>query len=829
MAFLKFNSIRWRFGLALVTLLLLELLMLGVTWHTASGVGDEWRHYQDAVVRRQALLMEIRAGFGYGGMIHGFKNYVLRHDAAYAERAAGGLATIARAIADYRGLIGLNAAEVAALDGIEKVAGRYASNLELARRMVAAGASAAQTDALVRVDDEPAYAAFAVIGREFASHTRAAEDRLGDIATRMGRVLGSSFLALVLTNLFAVLLIRRVLRSLDRAVEATTRIAGGDLCQPVAGDSLEETGHMLDSMRLMQASLLRRDQEDRQQAARLRMLAQAIEQSPESIVLTDPEARIEYVNQAFVANSGYAREDVIGQNPRILHSGNTAREVYQGLWTTLGQGRIWEGVFRNRRKDGQEYVEAATISPVRDDEGRITHYLAVKQNITEKLRAEAEMFRLAYFDGLTGLPNRSLLTDRLGQLLETGRRSGHYGVLMLLDLDAFKTINDGRGMETGDILLRALGERLGDHLRAGDTLARLAADEFAILLSSLNDSHDVAMRHALSVAEKMRAALALPFLVGGDEITMHASLGVAVFPHGERDAAPAILQRAGTALHRAKGAGGNQTAFFDSAMGDAMRRRYRVERDLRKAIAAGELRLYLQPQVMITGQWVGAEALLRWQHPLLGLLAPAEFVPLAEESDLIVELERWVLTQVGILARRLGAGGRPLRLSVNISPRHFRKAGFVPWLKDFLQASGADPNFLTLEVTEGLMIDDVHDTVAKMEELSALGIHFSMDDFGTGYSSLAYLKQLPIQELKIDQSFIQDAPFDARGAVLLKTILAVAEHMNLRVVAEGVEEAAHALLLEPYAHVIHQGFLHGRPEPSDVGLARWLAALPERR
>lgn len=558
---------------------------------------------------------------------------------------------------------------------------------------------------------------------------------------------------------------------------------------------------------------------------RLRIMSMAVEQSPESIVITDLDGRIEYVNAAFTRNSGYTFSEAVGQNPRILNSGRTPTDVIANLWTTLLQGRVWEGMFHNKRKDGAEYIEAATVSPVRDSEGNVTHYVAVKQNITEKLQTEAEVFRLAYYDDVTGLPNRSLLMDRLGQMLAVARRQQGLNALLLLNLDSFKTINNARGVDVGDALLRAVGNRLSGLLRAGDTLARLAADEFSILLPNLNGHVDAATRHAMSVSEKIHEALKQAFRIDGDEILAGASLGVVIFPIATNDTAQELLRCAGTALYRAKQGGGNQTAFFDTEMGNAVCQRYQVELELHQAISAGELRLYLQPQVTSSQQWVGAEALLRWQHPVRGLLPPAYFIPLAEESDLIVALETWVLAAVCKLLKKLDVMGRPLRLSVNISPRHFRCKDFVRRLENLLAANGTDPAHLTLEVTESLMIKDMADTVTKMQELSALGIHFSLDDFGTGYSSLSHLKRLPIHELKIDKSFIQDAPENASDAALVESILAVARHMCLRVVAEGVETSSHEQYLEPYGQVIRQGYLYGRPEPADECLERWLSRV----
>ena len=446
---------------------------------------------------------------------------------------------------------------------------------------------------------------------------------------------------------------------------------------------------------------------------------------------------------------------------------------------------------------------------------------ALQREITEKERGTAEIHRLAYYDSLTGQANRTLLMDRLAQLQAAGRRSGQQEALILLNIDRFKTINDAQGHAFGDALLKALGEQLAGLLRDGDTLARLAADEFALLLPDLGQHIVQASRRVLVVTEKIHAALLNPLLIHGEEVTVTASLGIALLSDEEIAAPEDILRRADTALHRAKASGGNQTAFFETSMGESAEQRFRVERELRSAIPAGELRLFLQPQVDQNETLVGAEVLVRWQHPERGLVPPGVFIPVAEESDLIVDLGAWVLVEACSLMAREDMAGHPLRLSVNISPRHFRKKGFVPWIRELLGATGADPSHLTLEVTEGLMIGDLNDVVAKMGELTALGIHFSVDDFGTGYSSLAYLKRLPIDELKIDKTFVQDAPTDPDDAALVETILSVARHMHLKVVAEGVETKEQAAFLNARANVIHQGYLYGRPEPAEAWIARW--------
>ncbi|MFY3384820.1 putative bifunctional diguanylate cyclase/phosphodiesterase [Paracidovorax sp. MALMAid1276] len=566
--------------------------------------------------------------------------------------------------------------------------------------------------------------------------------------------------------------------------------------------------------------------------ASLRKLLRAVEQSPESIVITDLHEGIEYVNDAFVRRTGYERAEVVGGASATYSSNGLAPAQREGVRSTLARGETWAGEQINYRKDGQALIESVVVAPIRQPDGRVSHFVELKQDITERKRAAEEIHRLAHFDSLTGLPNRVTLVERLTALqARPGRVSSAQHALLLLDLDRFTTFNDARGSEMGDRLLCAVALRLTEILPPQGLLVRVAGDEFAVVLQALGIDVAQAGAQALAFADRLQAALRRPLALDAEteEAQIGASVGITLYPQSGRDGAHEALRRAGTALHRAKQAGGGRAAFFEQGMGEAAEQRFRVERELRHAVGAGELRVYLQSQVDVQGQLTGAEALVRWQHPRDGLVAPGMFIPVAEESDLIVLLGDWVLAQAcGLLAQPAFSAQR-LRLSVNLSARQFRQARFVPQLRALLAASGADPRLLTLEVTEGLVIDDFDDAVAKMHELAALGVDMSLDDFGTGYSSLAYLKRLPIQELKIDRSFVHEAPTNADDGVLVEGILAVARHFGLRVVAEGVESRAQADFLRRHApDIIYQGYLFGRPEPADEWLARWVPAAPGR-
>jgi len=554
----------------------------------------------------------------------------------------------------------------------------------------------------------------------------------------------------------------------------------------------------------------------------LRKLLRAVEQSPESTVITDLDGRIEYVNAAFLHRTGYAQDEVLGR-PSADYSGNGLTPAQrEGLRAALARGDTWAGEQVNYRKDGQALIESVVVAPIRQPDGSVSHYVELKQDITERRRAAEEIHRLSHFDSLTGLPNRFTLMEHLDML--RGRPGAVQHALLVLDIDRFTTFNDARGSEMGDRLLCAVALRLSGILPPQGLLVRVAGDEFAVVLDGLGTDAALAGRHAFAFAGKLQALLRHPLHLGGDagDVQLGASIGITLYPQGADDGAQDALRRAGTALHRAKQAGGGGVAFFEQGMGEAAEQRFRVERELRQAIRAGELRLFLQPQVDVRGQLTGAEALVRWQHPRDGLVAPGLFIPIAEESDLIVDLGGWVLEQACALLARPEFTQRRLRLSANLSARQFRQPGFVPQLRALLSIAKADPTLLTLEVTEGLVIDDFDDAVAKMRELAALGVEISLDDFGTGYSSLAYLKRLPIHEIKIDRSFVHDAPTNADDGVLVEGILSVARHFGLRVVAEGVETRAQADFLSQRApDIIHQGYLFGRPEPA----ADWLARI----
>ena len=549
---------------------------------------------------------------------------------------------------------------------------------------------------------------------------------------------------------------------------------------------------------------------ERQQAeASLRLAATAFETS-EGIFITDREANILRVNQAFVGITGFSAEEAVGQNPRILRSDKQDKAFYRQMWSSLLHERRWEGELWNRRKNGEVYPQWMSIKGVSDEAGEITHFVANFLDISERKRAESEIAQLAFFDPLTKLPNRRLLMDRLQHFFSRTQRDRCFGALMFVDLDHFKHLNDALGHAMGDLLLQQVADRLRGLLRENDSISRLGGDEFVVLLELVSSSTQDSLGIAQRVAEKILEEMNLPFMLGEHIHHISTSIGVTIFP-GQAATVEDVIKQADTAMYRAKAEGRNTYRFFEPAMQAAAENRLETEKALRAAIAREEFELHLQPQVNRQGRLIASEALVRWNRPGRGQHSPDTFIPIAEETGLILPLGQSVLFAACGILRQQTDRGYDSRLAVNISPRQFRQSNFVALVRDALDRTGAVPSRLTLELTESAVIEDTADAVAKMSELGALGIRFSIDDFGTGYSSLAYLRQLPVSEIKIDRSFIRDVIQDPNDAAIVDAILAMAERLGLDVVAEGVETTEQAVWLEARGCQVFQGYLFGRP------------------
>ncbi|AIE74821.1 MULTISPECIES: EAL domain-containing protein [unclassified Synechocystis] len=493
------------------------------------------------------------------------------------------------------------------------------------------------------------------------------------------------------------------------------------------------------------------------------------------------------------------------------------RKAVEGIYRNYIQGEIshYEVECRQLTMTGQwKWLLSLGKIVEWDPQGKPLRMLGILTDITERKRAEAQIEVLAYYDPLTGLPNRRLLLDRAENALALAQRSEHYGAIALIDLDGFKTLNDARGHDSGDRLLQMVAERLQDNLRDSDTVARLGGDEFVVLLPELAHDRELAARLGLSVGEKIRRALATPFSLEAEEVQISGSIGITLFPK-LNEKVNDLFKEADTAMYQAKKAGRNKVCLFESQMQLEVESRFALEADLRHALEQKQFQVYLQPQVDSNGIWIGAEALLRWNHPSQGFIPPNVFIPIAEEIGLIYNIGNFVLEQVCQYLARLQPLGSSLRIAVNVSPRQFRQPHFAKETKTLLDSTGVDPYRLTLEVTEGLIVEDTHQAIATMFELQTLGVHFSVDDFGTGYSSLAYLKRLPLNELKIDRAFVQDVPQDLNNAALVEAIISVAHTFNLAIVAEGVETKEQVQFLAQLGCNVYQGYFYGRPMPID--------------
>lgn len=532
----------------------------------------------------------------------------------------------------------------------------------------------------------------------------------------------------------------------------------------------------------------------------------------EAAPLEEPGPRIVFVNKAFHVRTGYSPEEVLGRSPRLLQGPETQRTELDRLRTALQRQERISVELINYQKDGQKYWTEIDIDPVVAIDGAATHFVAVQRDITLRKETEKQIERLAFFDPLTGLPNRRLLQDRLAHALAIGARKRTCGALLFLDLDNFKALNDTLGHDKGDELLKQVASRLESVVRKSNTVARLGGDEFVLLLEDLSDDPTEAATHAEIVAEKALRCFASVFRIGDVEHRCTPSIGVAMFNHTPYSAEE-ILKRADVAMYQAKAAGRNTIRFFDQQMQLLVDTRVAVDRDLRSSLGNGGFVLHYQPQANLDGSTVGVEALIRWNHPSRGMLLPAEFIALAEESGFIVQLGQWVLQAAcaQIVQWQKNQTHCTPRVSVNISAKQLRAPDFVAQTIAILEQTGVDPCALLLELTESSLLDQPEDAIEKMIALKNYGLHFSLDDFGTGYSSLAYLKRLPLEEIKIDRAFVHDILGRPEDAAIAKTIVSLGAILGLKVIAEGVETREQRDALAGIGCMTYQGYFISPP------------------
>jgi len=562
-----------------------------------------------------------------------------------------------------------------------------------------------------------------------------------------------------------------------------------------------------------------RDVTERQQAeAHLRLAAAVFEAARDAIMVTDKQWNIVAVNPAFSTLTGYAESEVRGRNPRLLWAERQEPAYFESMARTLAVAGVWQGEFWARRKDGERRAALASLGAVRDANGTISHHVGVATDITALKIAEQRIEHQAYYDALTDLPNRSLLAQHAELALARATRQRSALALLFLDLDQFKEVNDSLGHAEGDALLVQAAARLQEITRGEDTVCRLGGDEFVLLLP------DTAQDGALRVADKLLTAFRQPFMVAGHPLRTTVSIGIALYPNDGNSFAE-LLKNADTALYQAKQEGRNTRVFYDRQMNAAILQRLVLESELRQALASGQLRAYYQPKIRLSdGQTVGAEALLRWPHPEHGMIPPGRFIPVAETSDLIVELGVWMLGEVCRQLARWRADGLPiLPVAVNLAARHFRQPGLADCIRGLLEASALPAQALELELTESSLLEAGPQTAETLQALEELGVGLAIDDFGTGYSSLSYLKRLPLSALKIDQSFVRDLVSDPDDRTIAAAIVALGHGLGLKVIAEGVETAEQQCILLDQGCDLAQGFWFGHPVPPEAFVTAWQA------
>ena len=643
-----------------------------------------------------------------------------------------------------------------------------------------------------------------------------------------------SAIVISLSVLIFIIFKLHVLIPVGALKNAAIRIADGNFAHQVPIYSQDELGHlarcfnaMMDEINIDRDALLsanRRLAEEisqRQLANQeLTKLSLAVEQSPASVVITDLNGHIEYVNPKFCEVTGYSRDEVIGRESHVFGAESDNPGELERIWERLGKGEIWKGEFRNRRKNGMPYWESAVIAPIRDNQGNTTHYLAVKEDITERKAFEQKLLEQATHDQLTGLPNRFLAVDRLQQMLQNAeRRENHIGIIYI-DLDNFKTVNDSMGHAVGDDLLVQVSTRIWSHLRDEDTLCRLGGDEFMALIPDL--MHPI--EDLKIILHRIISSLQTPFILSGHEMSVTSSLGIALFPE-DGDTVGSLMSNADMAMYEAKRAGRNTFRFFTPEMNQKVQDKMALETRLRHAMDANELYPVYHPIIRLSdGALVGAETLLRWQSPDLGNVKPSEFIPVAEQSGLIRPITEWLFDT--ILKHALTWNQRPenLWVGVNVPPNYFCEEAFRHTIEETSSRARELDLDLCVEITENLFLQSSEDTLEQFKHLAELGVSSAMDDFGTGYSSLAYIKRFPLNHLKIDRTFVDGLPGETDDRSLTETIVLMGHRLGISLIAEGVENQAQLEYLKELGVEYAQGFHIAEPMTNEE-FTRYLSSL----
>jgi len=650
-----------------------------------------------------------------------------------------------------------------------------------------------------------------------------------DLKTKIGATLITQFLTIFVVSIVILSIFRHlVTRHLTAMAEYTRDLSLDDLSRPLQLDRPEPKNHLRDELGMVTDAInqmrerLNEDIARREHdAAEILKFSEAIDQSPSSVLICDKQWRIEYANKKFLQLTGHRPEDIKNQHPSHLIRQSMGEREAEQLWQSVRlqvqRVGVWQGEVNSSRSKGERYWEQLVITPIKGTNGETTGYLILGEDISIRKRYEQQLLRQANYDILTGLPNRMLALDRLKLAIAQARRDTTQVGVMFLDLDNFKHINDTLGHDAGDTLLVEAARRVSSCLRGTSTVARLGGDEFLVILPGLTDVND-----ARQVAQRILQTFSSPFLLHAQEVFVTTSIGIAVFPN-DADTSGSLLQHADAAMYEAKHQGKSSYALFTPEMTEVSHERLHMESHMRKALELNEFQLVFQPIVETSsGKLVAAEALLRWNNPSLGTVMPDRFIPLAEETGLIIPIGEWVIQEACKAAQCWQAlAGYDIGIAINVSPRQFRDPGFTDVVLQALADSHLKPELLELEITERLILDNTIETADILRQLDTAGVRLSVDDFGTGYSALSYLKTYPFDTLKIDKSFIQDVLTDTDDSALVRAIINMAHSLGLTVIAEGVEEEAQTHFLKLEHCDYSQGYFYSHPLPEQEFI-HWL-------
>ncbi|WP_082640908.1 EAL domain-containing protein [Marinobacter sp. P4B1] len=675
---------------------------------------------------------------------------------------------------------------------------------------------------LVYRDDEPFN-----LGR--ITITAGLERVYQDLRHRVGVIIATQFFTIFFISILILWIFRHlVTRHLTAMAGYTRDLSLKTLSRPLKlerpdtpGNRRDELGLVTDAINEMRERLNEDVARRERDAADILKFSQAIEQSPSSVLICDRQWHIEYANQKFSQLTGYTQDDIIGKHPSALvdqsMNSREAWHLWQAIRLQVKRVGVWQGEVNSVRRNGERYWEQLVVTPIKDSNSDTTGYLILGEDISIRKRYEQQLLRQANYDVLTGLPNRMLALDRLKLAIAQARRDETQVGVMFLDLDNFKHINDTLGHDAGDTLLIEASKRVSSCLRGTSTVARLGGDEFLVVLPGLSGPDA-----ACQVADRILQTFSTPFMLGGQEVFVTTSIGIATFPQ-DSDNSGTLLQHADAAMYEAKHKGKSAYSRFTPEMTEISHERLQMESYMRKAMELGEFELYFQPIIDThSGKLVSAEALLRWNNPALGMVMPDRFIPLAEETGLIIPIGEWVIQEACKAARNWQTlTGNPIGVAVNVSPRQFRDPGFTDAVMRALDASGLSPELLELEITERLILDNSIETADILRKLDRSGIRLTVDDFGTGYSALSYLKSYPFDTLKIDKSFIQDVLTENDDASLVRAIITMAHSLGLKVVAEGVEAEAQTHFLKDEHCDYSQGYFYSTPLP-EQDFIQWL-------